>query len=189
LSSSCSGSRISRLLWPDQPTLLFQDLGQSNDEWQVWIAKATRWDKQTGYDWPIYGDPDAVSCVYLTTWGPKGPMGGAWHFVPRAEGSDFVIVVLRIQNLQPEPRNFDLTAVRLAGNDHEVTPVLLAKHWTDPPWWEAAFGGWKSAEPRPELGAGEEIVRRLIFIFPEELTPERLVAAGLTIAFPAPDPG
>jgi hypothetical protein len=86
--------------------------------------------------------------------------------------------VLRLQNRQPEPRSFDLTAARLAGDGHEAPPVLL----------DMNRGINWSAEPRPELDVGEEIVRKLYFNFPRELMPDRLIAAGLTIAFPAPAP-
>jgi len=159
-------------------TLLVQDLGQLSDDWQVWIEEARR------SEWCYAGDRAVPTYDQNVVYEEPSilersePVPKTWSGYCPTEGNDFVFVVLRLQNRQPDPRTFDLTAVRLIGGHHGATPVLLYMNcWLNWP-----------AEPRPELDAGEEIVRKLVFTFPKELAPDRLVAVGLTIALPAPDP-
>ncbi len=69
---------------------------------------------------------------------------------------------------------FDLSAVRLGGDDVEAIASFL----------DMNRGISWQASPHPKLDPGEEITRRLIFLFPEELKPNRLRAEGMVLDFP-----
>jgi hypothetical protein len=156
-------------------TTLVANFGDSSDHWRIWIDKvvATRWDVFEGYV-----KPDAPkTCDY--GWVHKNG-NSEWESTCSAEpslpadGHRYLRVVLTIRNIGTEPRAFDLSAVRLGGDDVERIASILDMN--------RGFN-WL-ANPHPELDPGEEITRKLFFQFPEELKPDRLSAEGMTLAFP-----
>ncbi len=97
--------------------------------------------------------------------------GGYWE--PR-KGKRFVWATVRIHNGLKTEQSILLDKITLSAGGKQVKPYII----------DMNSPVTMRANPEPRLASGETISRRLIYIVPEEVSPEKITYEKTEIGFP-----